>query len=75
MDHKEKPAVTDLSHNSIISFRSNESSSLNSSTQNSIQLSESSTTEPDESPVGPKRKRKDSKTDKDSFPSNKRAKQ
>lgn len=66
---------TQLNHsqNSIIDFRSDDSSAIESSTQDSICLSES-LPESDDSPVGQKRKRKDSRSDKASLPSTKRSK-
>lgn len=77
LDHKGKLTMTDtapdLSQQSMIAFRSDESSLIDSSTQDSIHLSESMT-ESDDSPVGPKRKRKDSRSDVASLPSTKRLK-
>lgn len=76
LDHKNKAARMDLSlnysQNSAVAFRSNDSSIFGSS-ENSSVLSESAT-ESDDSPIGPKRKRKDSKTDLECLPSKKRAK-
>lgn len=73
LDHKNKTTQIDLSlNNSLIAFRSNDSSMFDSS-QNSTFLSES-TADSDDSPIGPKRKRKESKSDLASLPSNKRSK-
>lgn len=63
----------DFSQHSIIAFRSDESSLIESSTQDSISLSESMA-ESDDSPVGNKRKRKDSRSDITCLPSTKRPK-
>lgn len=75
-NNKDKLTVSDAeldrSHQSIIAFRSDDSSLIESSTQDSICLSES--IESDDSPIGKKRKRKDSQSDMASFPSTKRSK-
>lgn len=83
LDNKNKQAIgdtaTDFLHHSIAGFRSNESSNLDSS-QNSSELSGSMTEtddsidEEDVETTGPKRKRKESKSDKASLPSTKRSK-
>lgn len=82
LDNEEKTAMADTSQRSLISFRSNESSLLDSSTLESIELSESFASS-DESPeeneegkekAGQKRTRKASKSDKAILPSNKRVK-
>lgn len=82
LDHEEKTAMANTSQPSLISFRSNESSLLESSTQDSFKLSESSASS-DESPKkkeggneknGQKRMRKESKKVKACLPLNKRVK-
>lgn len=76
LDQKNTAARADLSlnfsQNSAIAFRSNDSSTLGSS-ENSSFMSEC-TAESEDSPIGAKRKRKDSKADMDCLPSKKRAK-
>lgn len=77
LDHKNKlpmiDATQDLSQYSMIAFRSDESSVIDSSTQDSIHLSESMP-ESDVSLVEEKRKRKDSSSDTVCLPSTKRTK-
>lgn len=62
-----------MSENSNITFRSNDSSLMESSNQSSVILSDS-VNESDDSPIGKKRKRKDSRNDTACMPSNKRSK-